>query len=68
MKYPPSYEHWTDDQRLAYEDRQVRRGVRRGLRRAEFLGILLGICYAVLTFAVIVLLAKLGGLVFGWTA
>ncbi len=57
MKYPPSYEHWDDEQRIRYEDRVL-------LVR----GILIGLAITALGIAVIILLAALGDFVFGWTA
>ncbi len=57
MKYPPSYEHWDDAQRIKYHTRMI-----------YLYAIGAGICYAVISICVIVLLAALGGLVFGWTA
>jgi len=57
MKYPPSYEHWDDEQRIKYEDRAL-------LIR----GIVGGLTVTVLGICIILLLATLGDIVFGWTA
>ncbi len=57
VKYPPSYEHWDNEQRIRYHTRMV-----------YLYAIGVGICYAIIGIGVIVLLAAFGDFVFGWTA
>ncbi len=57
MKYPPSYEHWDDEQRIKYHARTM-----------YLCAIGVGLCYVAIIIGIIVILATLGDLVFGWDA